>query len=553
VSLLTPVAVRKWTQLDRTSLGVAVLVLSPVLALAAVAALGRGAPIAFAPAAAHALWETGLLVAGVVVVSAVAGASTAWLVSQFRFPGRDLLAFALILPFAVPTYISAYAYVEMLDYFGPAQSVFRALTGYRSRADYWFPEPRSMPGAVLITALVLYPYVYVACRAAFGLQGAQLHDAARLLGASRLEAFRRVVLPVTWPALAAGLTLVVLEVLNDIGASQHLGVQTLTVSIYSAWLNKNSLAGAAQLALLALAVVMLALWTERLLRNNRRFAANLRSRRPTTPARLTGLQGVAACLACALPVVLGFGVPAYVLVQSAIRQIRTDGAPAELWSALGQSVLLSGLATVVILALAVLLAVAGRLSRLRVTQGSLAVAGLGYALPGTVLVIGLLPLLGGFDQIVNDLWIAAGGKRIGLILSGSLAAVVLAYAIRFLALGLDQARAGLNMLPRNTDYAAETLGCTRPELIRRILTPAMHAPLAGAAILIFVDCMKELPATLLLRPLNVETLATLLYGHAVRGSFEDGSLAALLIVAAGLAPLLLMGRALDGSRPITRS
>jgi iron(III) transport system permease protein len=536
----------RWTHWDRTALAVAVLVLSPVGALLLTAVAGPGDDVNWGGAALQSLRETALLLAGVGVFATVAGVGGAWLVSQFRFPGRGLLSFALILPFAVPTYISAYAFVEMFDYFGPLQTAMRGLTGYRSRSDYWFPDMRTLPGAVVVTGLVLYPYVYVACRAAFGLQGAQLNDAARMLGATRWEALRRVVLPVTWPALAAGLTLVAFETLNDIGASQHLGVQTLTVAVYSTWLNKGSLAGAAQLALLMLAIVLALLTAERALRNNRRYASNVKNHRPAAPLRLRGWRGWAACAACALPALLGFGVPAFVLVRAALRELIRDGAPAELWTALGYSVLLAALATAVVLLAAMTLAVAGRFTRTKAVAGAvLPAAGFGYALPGTVLVIGLLPLAGGFDRLVNDLWIAGGGQRIGLILSGSLAVVVVAYAIRFLAIGLDQARAGLVMLSRNTDYAAETLGCSRPRLVTRILAPVMAAPLTGAAILIFVDCLKELPATLLLRPLNVETLATLLYGHAARGSFEDGALAALLIVAAGLVPLLLVNRTLD--------
>jgi iron(III) transport system permease protein len=549
---LPPTALRRTTHLDRAALAVAVLVLLPVLSLALTAAFGRGGPAALSSAAGLALRDTLLLLAGVAAFTAAVGVGAAWLVSAFRFPGRRVLSFALILPFAVPTYISAYCYVEMFDYFGPAQTGLRALTGWRTRAEYWFPEMRSMGGAILVNGLVLYPYLYVACRAAFTLQGAELSDAARLLGASRWDAFRRVMLPVTWPALAAGLTLVLLETLNDIGASQYLGVNTLTVAVYSTWLNRNSLAGAAQLALLALAVVMLALWAERALRNNRRYAANVRPRRPATPLRLAGWRGGLATLACVLPVLMGFGVPAWILGRAALR-LPAEGIVPELWSALGWSLLLSALATAVILALAGLLAVAGRLSGRRRTEGALALAGLGYALPGTVLVIGLLPLLGAVDGWVNDLWLAAGSRRLGLILSGSAAAIVLAYVIRFLAIGLDQGRAGLNLLSRNADAAAQTLGCTRPRLISRILAPAMGTPLAGAGILVFVDCMKELPATLLLRPLNVDTLATLLYGHAARGSFEDGAMAALLIVIAGLIPLLLVDRALDGAKRITRA
>jgi iron(III) transport system permease protein len=278
----------------------------------------------------------------------------------------------------------------------------------------------------------------------------------------------------------------------------------------------------------------------------------VRPRRPSAPLVLMGWRGVAASIACAAPVMAGFGVPAWILGGAAWRDVASGGVAADLWQALGWSVLLSGAATAVVLAAAITLAVAERLTRRRVTGSATAAAGFGYALPGTVLVIGLLPVLGGIDGWLNDAWRWAGGGRLGLVLSGSAAAIVIAYAIRFLVIGLDQGRAGLNMLSRNTDSAAEALGCTRPRLIARILAPAMATPLAGAAVLVFVDCMKELPATLILRPLNVETLATLLYGHAARGSFEDGAVAALLIVLVGLIPLVLMSRVIDHHGTITR-
>ncbi len=333
--------------------------------------------------------------------------------------------------------------------------------------------------------------------------------------------------------------------LNDIGASQYLGVQTLTVAAYATWLNKGSLSGAAQLSLITLAVVLLLIWGERALRRNRRYASSAKGHRPATPLRLEGWRGAAAAIGCATPVLLGFVAPVYVLADAAWRQIASEGMPADLWPALGYSALLAACATVVVIAVAMTLAVAGRLSRTGRASRALPLAGLGYALPGTVLVIGLLPIAGGLDTLINDGWIALGGQRIGQVVAGSLGLLIAAYAIRFLAIGLDQATSGLAVLSRNTDAAAETLGCTRPRLVGRVLAPAMLSPLAGAAILVFVDCLKELPATLLMRPLNVETLATLLYGHATRGSFEDGASAALLIVLAGLAPLLLVNSALD--------
>jgi iron(III) transport system permease protein len=535
------------TPWDRAALAAAIVVAMPLAAIAWLALGADGGAIAHAGryVLPSALRETALLVVGVLAIAVPTGVAMGWLVASFDFPGRRVLSWALVLPFAVPTYIAAYAYVEALDYFGPVQGLLRALTGYRARSEYWFPDVRSLGGAAFVTAMVLYPYIYVAARAAFAMQGATLHDAARSLGCSRFQALRRAVLPALAPMVAAGAMLAVMETLNDIGASQYLGVNTLTVAIYATWLNRNDLGGAAQIALAALACVIALLWIERAIRADRRFALPARGGRPAARRRLVGWRGIAACLAATTPVALGFLLPVGVLLRATGRQLALDGMPAELWPALGNSALAAGAAAAAILVAAVVLAFASRFARRGWTQAAARFSGLGYAVPGTVLVIGLLPVLGLADRLVNDLSLAFGGPRLGLVLSGSLAAIVLAYAIRFLAIGLDQFDAALGTLSRNTDYAARTLGCSEGRLAWRILAPALRPAAAGAAVLIFVDCLKELPATLLLRPLNFETLATHLYGHASRGSFEDGAAAALLIVAAGLAPLLLLDRFID--------
>jgi iron(III) transport system permease protein len=494
-----------------------------------------------------ALRDTALLTLGVVVVSSMIGVPAAWLVATYQFPGRAFLGWAVILPFAVPTYIAAYAMVEALDFFGPVQSAFRAIFGFKSRSEYWFPDLRSMPGAVMVMALVLYPYIYIASWAAFRMQGASLTDAARSLGCTRLEALRRVVLPVVMPAVAAGATLVLLETLNDIGASQYLGVNTLTVAIFTTWLIKGNLAGAAQIALVALVVVLGVLWLERALRNNKRFIMASRSYRPVTPPRLTGWQAGVVVVLLLLPIMMGFLLPMGILVTGALRQLRIDGLQPELTVALWNSVLSASIATLLVLGIALVIGFAHRFSAWTRIKSAVRMSGMGYALPGTVLVIGLLPALGWLDGAINAVVMASGGPRFGLILSGSIAAIVLAYVIRFLIIGIDQVETGLGGLSRNIDYAALTLGCTEGRLANSILKPALQPVLAGAAVLVFVDCLKELPATLLLRPLNFETLATHLYGHAARGSFEDGALAALLIVTAGIVPLLVMSRMIQRS------
>ena len=496
-------------------------------------------------AIAPALFETSMLIAGVLCLTVLIGVTTGWVIATYRFRGRDILGWALFLPFAVPTYISAYTYVEAFDFFGPFQTLFRYLFGYKARSSYWFPEVRSLGGAIWIMGLVLYPYIYVASRAAFTMQGGNIMDAARSLGCTRFEALRRAVLPVIWPSVAAGSMLVILETLNDVGASQYLGVNTFTAAIFNTWLNQGSLPGAAQIALFVLTCVLGLLWLERWLRNNRRYTFSSRNYQPASRPELTGWKMCCACIVCALPVLAGFVLPVSVLVGSVQKYMVRAEPLADLLSALGNTVMVATLATVLILALAMLIAFAERFSKVERTSLALRMSTIGYALPGIVLVIGLLPALGFFDRIINDVILAAGGSRIGLVLSGSSVAIVMAYSIRFLAIGVEHVQTGLIAVSRNTDYAAQTLGVQQHQVAWRILTPAMRPVITGASILIFVDCLKELPATLLLRPLNFETLATHLYGQAARGNFESGAVSALFIVAAGLVPLFIMNNVME--------
>ncbi|MCP8941122.1 iron ABC transporter permease [Alsobacter sp. SYSU M60028] len=489
-----------------------------------------------------AMAQTAMLLAGVAVLVSVVGVGTAWLVTAYRFPGRGALAMALILPLAMPAYIVAYVYVEILEPLGPVQGGLRALFGWRSRADYWFPEIRSLPGAVLVLGFVLYPYVYMTARALFSVQSANLIEVARTLGARPWELFRAVALPLARPALALGLSLALLETLNDIGASEYLGVRTLTVSIYTTWVNRNSLEGAAQIACVMLAVVAVILWLERRARGARGFTASVKRPRQATPLALSGGAGFAAALACALPVVVGFAIPAALLVREAVSRTLRKGVPAEFWHALGLTLAYAAAATCLVLVLGAVVAAAVRMVRGRKVAALARVASLGYAMPGTVLAVGLLTPLATVDNALANAIRAMTGVSPGLILTGSGAAVVVAYTVRFLGIAAGGIESGMSRISTHMDDAARTLGRRPGEILRLIHLPLARPALASAALLVFVDAMKELPATLLLRPLNADTLATAVYAQAARGVFEDGALAALAIVLAGLAPVLLMLR-----------
>ncbi|MBN8917538.1 MAG: iron ABC transporter permease, partial [Rhizobiales bacterium] len=364
---------------------------------------------------------------------------------------------------------------------------------------------------------------------------------ARTLGASRWRAFLRIGLPLARPAIVAGLTLVLLEVLGDIGASEFLGVRTLTVSIYSTWVNRSNLPGAAQIALVMLALVLGLILLERWARRARRFVAT-GSARPQAPLRLTGLQGFAAAAFCALPVMLGFLVPLLHLSISAARRMAETGFPTRILGEAATTAALAAGTVTLALGLGLVVALGQRLTRAPLASGFARVASLGYAVPGTVLAVGLLSPLAGFDNMLDAAMKQAFGISTGLLLSGSGAALVMALAIRFLAIPVGGIEAGFAKLSPHLDMAARSLGSSQPRTVRRVLLPLLRPALATAALLVFVDAMKELPATLLLRPLGLETLATHVYGEAARGTYEDGALAALVILLVGLGPVMLLAR-----------
>ena len=477
----------------------------------------------------------------------VFGTATAWLVTMYRFPGRGIIDRLLVLPLAVPTYIVAYCYVELLDFSGPVQRLLRTLFGWHTVRDYWFPDVRSMGGAIIILSAVLYPYVYLTARASFVQQSVCVLEVARTLGQTSAGAFWRVALPLARPALAAGLALALMETLNDLGAVQYLGVQTLTASIYTTWLQRSSLGGAAQLALVALLFVLALVVAERAARGRGQYHHTTGRYRSIPFSDLEGWRGYAAAGFCAVPVVAGFVAPFGILLVQATAHV-ADALQAGFWSAVRNSIGVSLIAAVATVMLGLALAYARRVAPNVFVRFAVRGAGLGYALPGTVLALGLLIPLAGLDNAV-DAWMRAWfGVHVGLLLSGSLFVVVLAYVIRFLAVSLSALEAGFERLSPNLDAAARTLGETALSALWRVHIPLLVPALGAAALLVFVDAMKELPATILLRPFNFETLATHVYAYAGLEMFENATLGALTIVLIGLVPVLLLHQAVAGGR-----
>ncbi len=483
--------------------------------------------------------NTAVLLGGVGVLVLVIGTGCAWLVTACDFPGRRVLHWALLLPLAMPTYIVAFAYLDLLHPIGPVQGAIRWLLGFENPRQFRLPDLRSMPGAILVLGFVLYPYVYMTARAMFMTQPAHLMEAARTLGETRAGAFFRVALPLARPALAVGLSLALLETLNDIGASEFLGIQTLTVAVYTTWITRSELAGAAQIACAMLVVVVALVLLERHGRRHQRFSSAQRMR-AIQPRRLRGAAAWAATAAASLPVLAGFAAPALYLVWETAKRLRQGGGVSQgLVASLGNTIALATGVTAVAVAAGLVVAWAVR------NQGSVRnrarwqarAATLGYAVPGTVLAIGLLTPALAFDGAFASLT-----GQDGLPLMGAGIVLVVACAIRFLAMPVGGIEAGLARIPPALEQASRLLGETANGTLRRVHLPLLQPAIAAGALLVFVDAMKELPATLLLRPANFDTLATRLYAEAARGTYEEGAIAALAIVLAGLLPVMLLAR-----------
>lgn len=525
------------------AMAVAFLVVLPVLVLAGHALMADSSHWVHLASYVlpQALWNTLLLLLGVGAICVALGTGSAWLVTAYDFPGRGILTWALLLPLAVPTYIVAFAYLDLMHPIGPVQTFLRDILGYESPRQFRLPDLRSLPGAIFVLGFVLYPYVYLATRVMFMSQAASLLEAARTLGASRSEVFREVVIPLARPAIVVGMSLALLEALNDIGASEFLGVQTLTVSIYTTWTTRSDLGAAAQIALAMLCIIIVLIMLERHGRRRQRFASTQRMR-PMQPRRLRGFTAIAALALGASPVLLGFAVPSAYLVNETFKRLNlVGGVSDQLLRALSNTLLLATTATLLAVACGLMLAWASRSmresARFNLPRACVRLASLGYAVPGTVLAIGLLTPLLFTDRMLGQIF-----GYPGLLLMGSTTGLVIAYIIRFVAIPAGSIEAGLTRIPPSLEQASRLLGESSGGTLRRVHLPLLKPALAASALLVFVDSMKELPATLLLRPLNFDTLSTWLYAEAARGTYEEGAVAALAIVVAGLLPVILLAR-----------
>ncbi len=491
------------------------------------------------------VWRTLLLLLGVGALTSVIGTTTAWLVTMREFPFRRVFRWACLMPLATPTYIISYTYVDFFNYAGPLQTSLRQLMGWKTPQDYVFPEIRSLGGAILVMSFVLYPYVFMTAQASFLRQPASQLDVARTLGKSAWGAFLSVALPQARPAIAVGISLALMECLNDIAAVNFFGVRTLTLGIYTTWLGEGNLGGAAQLSAVLLVFVLALLWIERHGQRQQPLYPHVRENLAFRRTTLHGGQAVLAILTCLLPVFLGFILPVFILLRFALRRISATFSP-EFFVAAGHSLILAVIASVIVVGLGLSLAYANRLRHLGLVRFFNRIASMGYAIPGTILGIGVLIPLAGFDNRLDAFLRSSFGISSGPLLSGTIAAILFAYAIRFLAIAVGSLEHGLERVTTNISAASRALGRSSLQTFIEIHLPMLRPALVSAALLVFVDCMKELPATLILRPFDFDTLSTLVFSLASLDQLEASAAPALTIVAAGILPVIFLARNLRG-------
>lgn len=553
LTVVTPPPKARWPMqlpaLTWLALLITVLVAVPILSVAANLFLG-GTGDTWRHLAATVLptyvLNTVLLCLGVSLGVMVVGVSTAWLVSVHDFPGRSVFEWALVLPLAVPAYVMAYTYTDLLQFVGPVQSWLRESFGLKP-GGYWFPDIRSVGGAISVFIFVLYPYVYLVARTAFLERASGMLEVGKSLGLGPWRSFFRISLPLARPAVAAGTSLALMETLADYGAVSYFGVQTFTTGIYRAWFSLGDHVAAAQLAASLLGVVVLLLFIERTSRGRARFNNTSMRQRPVHNRRLHGAAALGASLACLLPLALGFLIPAGALLHMTLTQ--GDAQFGERFIHLARnSFLLAAVTAVAAIALALVLSYAARGARNAIPGLLNRAVGLGYAFPGSVIAVGVL-----IPVTQLDTWLAATihgftGSNPGLLITGGIAALVYAYLVRFLTVSLQTVETGLSKITTTMDDAARSLGYGRVQALWRIHLPLLRGSLLTGALLVFVDVMKELPATLVMRPFNFDTLATQAFTLASDERLGEASTAALSIVVVGVLPLIFISRQIARSR-----
>ena len=499
------------------------------------------------------IWNTIQLSLLVAIGTAATGTGAAWLVTMCRFPGSRILEIVLALPLAFPGYVLAYAYTDLLDHPGPVQTALRALTGWGPR-DYWFPEIRSLQGAALMLIFVLYPYVYLLARAAFLRQSPTAYFAARTMGHGPWSAFLRVSLPVARPAIAGGTILALMETIADFGTVAHFGVQTFATGIYQAWFSMGDRAAASQLAFCLMLAALFLVVLESSQRGGAKHHQAGNRNEAMTLHYLSGWRALAAILACLIPVMAGFVIPLIVLFEMAVSSGQNPFEARYLDFTIN-SLTLAGVAAILTVIGAVIVGYRVRLAPGRAASITKTLSGIGYALPGSVIAVGLLVPFARLDNTIDAFMREHFDISTGLLFTGSIALLVMTYIVRFMAAALSAFDTGISQIRPNVDAVARTLGSGTLGMLLRIHLPLMRASLLTAVLIVFVDTMKELPATLILRPFNFDTLAVQAHRLASDERLAQAAVPSLVIVAFGLLPVILLCRTIaqtQQTRMLTR-
>ncbi|MEM9815511.1 MAG: iron ABC transporter permease [Cyanobacteria bacterium P01_D01_bin.6] len=487
------------------------------------------------------------LMLGVGVGVLMLGVSTAWLVTMCRFPGSRIFEWALLLPLAAPSYLLAYTYTDFLEYFGPVQTGLRNLFGWETANSYWFPDVRSLPGAIVMFSLVLYPYVYMLARVAFQEQSLCTLEASRSLGCNPWRSFWTVALPLARPAIAAGTALALMETLNDYGTVEYFSVPTFTTGIYRTWFFMGERLAATQLASLLLLFIAGLIVLERLSRRQARYYQGVGSQSSMSQFQLRGMRAIAALLACALPIALGLLLPATLLLWMTLSNL-DKSLNREFFELASHSLILASATAILGILLALVLAYGARLQPSPGVRFGVQVAALGYAVPGAVIAVGILVPTGRLDNAIAQFAEQWLGVSTGLLLSGTVAALIFAYLVRFLAVAISTVQAGLTKIRPTLDDASRCLGNTPTQTLTQVHAPLLSGSLLTAAVLVFVDVMKELPATLVIRPFNFDTLAVRVFQYASDERLVDAAAPALAILLAGMIPVIVLSYRITRSR-----
>ncbi len=490
--------------------------------------------------------NTLILMLGVGITVFAIGVSTAWMVVNLDFPMRRFFEWSLLLPLAMPAYVIAYIYTDLLEFAGPVQIFLRQFSGWELASDYWFPEIRSMGGAVLLMGLVLYPYVYLLARAAFLEQSRYLLEASRLLGRGAVASFLHVSLPIARPAIVVGVALALMETLNDFGTVDFFAIPTLTVGLYDVWMGMGNLGGAAQIAVIMLTFVVLLLTLEMIGRHKKRFYQSDTRFKNKSRKTLIGIHRWVAFFICALPVILGFLLPVALLMRYAIMTFDISWT-AEFRTYAWNSFYLAASASLIAVSLATIISYSKRLHPGKALSIASKLASLGYAVPGAVLAIGIIIPFAALDNLVDDMMRSTFNISTGLILSGSSFALIFAYVVRFMAVSVGSVEASMAKVSESMEMSARTLGYSPLQTLKKYLFPLIRGGMLTAALIVFVDTMKELPATLILRPFNFETLATHVYQFASDEMIQESALGSLIIVLTGLIPIIILSKIITSS------